>query len=127
MGIRCANDAPDRDPDVVVLEGSNDKEFTSYASGTWTPITTISNIAVGFTVRWKSQEFLFPNATEYRNVAGAWATHHSQPLLYAGRRSLADWIGFIEPGRASRGCGIEALGGLLATEELSPIHRCNQI
>ena len=67
MGIRCANDAPDRDPDVVVLEGSNDNELTSYASGTWTPITTISNIAVGFTVRWKSQEFLFPNAIPYRN------------------------------------------------------------
>jgi peroxiredoxin len=67
MGIRCANDAPDRDPDVVVLEGSNDPDLTSYASGTWTPITTISNIAAGFTVRWKSQEFLFPNATQYRN------------------------------------------------------------
>jgi RNA polymerase sigma factor (sigma-70 family) len=67
MGIRCANDAPDRDPDVVVLEGSNDKELAGYASGTWTPITTISNIAMGFTVRWKSQEFLFPNATPYRN------------------------------------------------------------
>jgi RNA polymerase sigma factor (sigma-70 family) len=67
MGIRCANDAPDRDPDVVVLEGSNDPNLTSYESGTWTPITTISNIAAGFTVRWKSQEFLFPNATLYRN------------------------------------------------------------
>jgi RNA polymerase sigma factor (sigma-70 family) len=67
MGIRCANDAPDRDPDVVVLEGSNDADLTSYASGTWTPITTISNMAAGFTVRWKSQEFLFPNATPYRN------------------------------------------------------------
>jgi len=67
MGIRCANDAPDRDPDVVVLEGSNDPNLTSYESGTWTPITTISNIAAGFTVRWKSQEFLFPNAIQYRN------------------------------------------------------------
>jgi hypothetical protein len=67
MGIRCANDAPDRDPDVVVLEGSNDANLTSYDGGTWTPITTISNIAAGFTVRWKSQEFLFPNATQYRN------------------------------------------------------------
>jgi peroxiredoxin len=67
MGIRCANDAPDRDPDVVVLEGSNDPNLTSYESGTWTPITTISNIAAGFTVRWKSQEFVFPNATSYRN------------------------------------------------------------
>jgi RNA polymerase sigma factor (sigma-70 family) len=67
MGIRCANDAPDRDPDVVVLEGSNNKELTSYASGTWTPITTFSNIAAGFTVRWKSQEFVFSNAIPYRN------------------------------------------------------------
>jgi peroxiredoxin len=67
MGIRCANDAPDRDPDVVVLEGSNDPNLTSYASGTWTPITTISNIAAGFTVRFRSQEFLFSNATPYRN------------------------------------------------------------
>ena len=67
MGIRCANDAPDRDPDVVVLEGSNNANLTDYESGTWTPITTISNIAAGFTVRWKSQEFLFPNAIPYRN------------------------------------------------------------
>jgi peroxiredoxin len=67
MGIRCANDAPDRDPDVVVLEGSNDANLTSYESGIWTPITTISNIAAGFTVRWKSQEFLFSNDTPYRN------------------------------------------------------------
>ena len=67
MGIRCGNDAPDRDPDVVVLEGSNDPYLTSYASGIWTPITTISNVAAGFTVRWKSQEFLFSNATPYRN------------------------------------------------------------
>jgi hypothetical protein len=67
MGIQSANDARDRDPDVVVLEGSNDPNLTSYASGTWTPITTISNIAAGFTARFQSQEFLFSNATPYRN------------------------------------------------------------
>jgi hypothetical protein len=67
MGIRCANDAPDRDPDVVVLEGSNDPNLTSYESGTWTPITTISNIAAGFTKRFESQEFFFTNAISYRN------------------------------------------------------------
>lgn len=67
MGIQSANDASDRDPDVVVLEGSNDTNLTSYESGTCTPITTISNIAAGFTVRFKSQEFLFSNATPYRN------------------------------------------------------------
>jgi hypothetical protein len=67
MGIQSANDAPDRDPDVVVLEGSNDTNLTSYASGTWTPITTIVNIAAGFTARFQSQEFFFSNATPYRN------------------------------------------------------------
>jgi hypothetical protein len=67
MGIQSANDASDRDPDVVVLEGSNDAELTGYESGTWTPITTISNIAAGFTKRFQSQEFFFPNTTSYRN------------------------------------------------------------
>jgi hypothetical protein len=67
MGIQSANDAPDRDPDVVVLEGSNDMILTGYESGTWTPIATISNIAAGFTARFQSQEFLFPNTTPYRN------------------------------------------------------------
>ncbi|HWN94151.1 MAG TPA: sigma-70 family RNA polymerase sigma factor [Methylomirabilota bacterium] len=67
MGIQCANDASDRDPDVVILEGSNDANLTSYESGTWTPITTISNIAAGFTARFQSQEFFFSNAIPYRN------------------------------------------------------------
>jgi hypothetical protein len=67
MGIQSANDAPDRDPDVVVLEGSNDTDLTSYESGTWTPITTISNIAAGFTARFQPQEFVFSNTTPYRN------------------------------------------------------------
>ena len=67
MGIQCANDASDRDPDVVVLEGSNDANLTSYENGTWTPITTISNIAAGFTARFDSQEFFFSNAIPYRN------------------------------------------------------------
>ena len=67
MGIQSANDASDRDPDVVVLEGSNDTNLASYASGTWTPITTISNIAAGFTARFQSQEFFFSNSIPYRN------------------------------------------------------------
>jgi len=67
MGIQSANDAPDRDPDVVVLEGSNDENLTSYESGTWTPIATIRNIAAGFTDRFQSQEFFFDNTIRYRN------------------------------------------------------------
>jgi RNA polymerase sigma factor (sigma-70 family) len=67
MGIQSANDASDRDPDVVVLEGSNEPTLTSYYSGTWTPITTISDIAAGFTKRFQSQEFFFSNSIPYRN------------------------------------------------------------
>jgi len=67
MGIQAANDVHERDPDVVVLEGSNDTNLTSYESGTWTPITTISNIAAGFTARFESQEFFFSNSIPYRN------------------------------------------------------------
>ena len=66
MGIQSANDASDRDPDVVVLEGSNDTDL-SYESGTWTPITTVSDIAAGFTARFDSQEFFFSNVIPYRN------------------------------------------------------------
>ena len=67
MGIQSANDAPDRDPDVVVLEGSNDPNLTNYENDTWTPITTISNIATNFTARFKPLEFFFSNAIPYRN------------------------------------------------------------
>ena len=67
LGIQSANDAPDRDPDVVVLEGSNDTNLTDYETGTWTSITTISNIAAGFTARFQSQEFFFTNSIPYRN------------------------------------------------------------
>lgn len=72
IGVQCANDAPDRDPDVVVLEGSKDTNLTSYESGTWMPITTISNIAAGFTARFESQEFFFPMPFHIAITAGAW-------------------------------------------------------
>jgi len=52
---------------VVVLEGSNDPNLTSYETGTWTQINNIRNIAAGFTARFQSQEFFFSNAIPYRN------------------------------------------------------------
>jgi len=66
MTIESANDGPERDPDIVVLEGSNDA-ITSFGSGTWTPITTINNIAAGFTARFQVQEFYFPNTKSYKS------------------------------------------------------------
>jgi hypothetical protein len=67
MSLQSANDADGRDPDVVLLEGSNDDVLASYSAGTWTPITTVSNIAAGFTARFQKQEFYFENAASYKN------------------------------------------------------------
>lgn len=67
MTIQSANDQDPRDPDVVLLEGSNDDVLTGYNSGTWEPIATISNIAAGFTSRFQVQEFYFPNSKSYKN------------------------------------------------------------
>ncbi len=67
MTIESANDGPERDPDIVLLEGSNDDALTSYSAGTWSPITTISNIAAGFTSRFQVQEFYFANTKSYKN------------------------------------------------------------
>jgi len=67
MTIQSANDGPERDPDTVLLEGSNDDTLTSYSSGTWTPITTITGIAAGFTARFQKQEFFFANTKSYKH------------------------------------------------------------
>lgn len=72
MSIQAANDAVERDPDVVLLEGSNDAAITNFNSGTWTAITTISNIAAGFTARFQTQTFLFDNFRPYRHYR--WTT-----------------------------------------------------
>lgn len=79
MGIQAANDVHERDPDVVVLEGSNDTELTSYESSTWTPITTINSIAAGFTARFDSQEFFFSNALPCRNYRWRVEATHTTP------------------------------------------------
>ncbi len=52
LTIQSANDAPERDPKTVLLEGSNDATITGFNTGTWEPITTISNIA--FTARFQT-------------------------------------------------------------------------
>ncbi|PYJ59730.1 MAG: hypothetical protein DME24_11955, partial [Verrucomicrobia bacterium] len=44
MTIESANDAPDRDPKTVILEGSNDDTIADFNSGTWELIVGITNI-----------------------------------------------------------------------------------
>src|SRR6185436_13030907 len=35
ISLQSANDFPDRDPDVILLEGSNSGTIANFASGTW--------------------------------------------------------------------------------------------
>jgi hypothetical protein len=72
ISLQSANDAPERDPKAFTLEGSNDTNLTSFASGNWELITAVSNITdwptlFGATHRFKTQTFMFPNPKPYRH------------------------------------------------------------
>jgi hypothetical protein len=65
MSILTANDAPERDPKDVRLEGSNDDTIASYNSGTWEVITEVTFPAT--TARFAKQEVYFPNQKSYKH------------------------------------------------------------
>jgi len=64
LTLETANDAPERDPAHVTVEGSNDPTITNYAGGNWTLIADIPNIPA-ITNRYFSRTYLFPNVTPY--------------------------------------------------------------
>lgn len=64
LTLRSANDAPERDPKTVLLEGSNDSTISTFASGAWQTVATISNIPE-WTARFETKSFFFANATVY--------------------------------------------------------------
>src|SRR5262245_34320067 len=68
MTIQSANDAADRDPHTVTIEGSNDGSLDGFngATNTWTLIVGITNIPT-FTARFQRQTFFFDNFTPYRH------------------------------------------------------------
>ena len=66
MTLQSANDAPERDPKVVTLEGSNDDDVTDFASGNWELIVRLDNIPA-FTARFQTQPFLFENCKPYKH------------------------------------------------------------
>jgi len=66
MTVTSANDAPERDPSTILLEGSNDDTITNYNSGTWTTIAGLTNIPA-FTARFQKQTFFFDNFTAYKH------------------------------------------------------------
>src|SRR5438094_3841456 len=75
MTIESANDAPDRDPKTVILEGSNDGTIADFNSGTWELVVGITNITPWTTVfpggnnvdRYQTQTFYFPNQRAYKH------------------------------------------------------------
>src|SRR5262249_36861100 len=67
ISLETANDAPDRDPKEVTLEGSNDDPTTlSWTMGNWTMIVDIANIPA-ITNRYTSQTFYFTNYAAYKS------------------------------------------------------------
>ena len=75
MTLQSANDAQDRDPKSITLEGSNDETIADFASGTWEMITAITNIPSWPSVfgetdaehRFQTQEFYFDNNRAYKH------------------------------------------------------------
>jgi hypothetical protein len=72
MTMQSANDGPERDPKIVLLEGSNDETIAAFDSGTWEQIVKLDNIPswetlFGTTNRFKTQEFAFPNKKSYKH------------------------------------------------------------
>ena len=72
IAMQSANDAIERDPKIITLEGSNDDEVTDFASGNWELITMISDIPAWPDLfpgndRFQTQTFLFDNFVPYKH------------------------------------------------------------
>src|SRR5881296_2498488 len=60
ISMQSANDAPERDPSDVTLEGSNDDAVTSFSSGNWETIVHLTGYAL-WTNRFQTLSFYFNN------------------------------------------------------------------
>jgi hypothetical protein len=66
ISMQSANDAPERDPKIVTIEGSNDASISAFGSGNWELIAKLDNIPA-YTARFQAQEFYFPNKKAYKH------------------------------------------------------------
>lgn len=66
LGMETANDGPERDPEHVTVEGSNDDTVTNFSGGTWSLIADINNIQ-NVTNRFFFSYYYFPNQTSYKH------------------------------------------------------------
>ncbi len=81
--MQSANDAPDRDPKAITIEGSND-DSPGWSTGNWTKIYQNDAIPAwtdlwpggGDVDRYQSQTFLFNNYTPYKHYR--WTVVHTQ-------------------------------------------------
>ena len=75
VGMESANDAPDRDPKSITIEGSNDDTISDYTTGTWEVIYSNDAIPAWTDVypggnnvdRYKWQYFYFSNKKSYKH------------------------------------------------------------
>ncbi|HYE33016.1 MAG TPA: LamG-like jellyroll fold domain-containing protein [Methylomirabilota bacterium] len=95
MTIQAANDAPERDPKIVTLEGSNDAAITNYASGTWEAITTITTAP--FATRFSTQTFSFENKKPYKHYRWV-ATETATPNTCCMQVAEVELLGTVVPG-----------------------------
>ncbi|MBN9689351.1 MAG: immunoglobulin domain-containing protein [Verrucomicrobia bacterium] len=65
ISMQSANDAPERDPKVVTIEGSNDANPT-WDTGNWELIAQLNDIPA-WSGRFEVQTFSFPNLKPYRH------------------------------------------------------------
>jgi hypothetical protein len=86
MTLQSANDAPERDPRDVRLEGSNDDTVTAWAEGNWTLVVEFTVPA--FTERFQTQEFFFPNNTAYKHYR--WTVLEVQDVAAANSMQIAE-------------------------------------
>ncbi|PYJ86910.1 MAG: hypothetical protein DME22_03550 [Verrucomicrobia bacterium] len=95
MTITSANDAPERDPKTVILEGSNDADIGGWnnPTNTWTFIAGATNIPL-FTARFQTQTFLFDNFTPYKHYR--WTVLATQSDLTGTHNSCCMQVAEVE-------------------------------
>ena len=69
VSMQSANDAPNRDPETIRIQGTNDA-ISGYDDGNWTDIAVIDGIQAwtdlfGDDNRFQTQSFYFDNASSY--------------------------------------------------------------
>ena len=72
VSLQSANDAVERDPKHITIEGSNDAALSTFGSGNWEPVADINDITPWATLfgadnRFKTQTFFFKNFKPYKH------------------------------------------------------------